>query len=264
MKSSSFTRMARPIALFALLAAVLFLGAGKSAWATPLQAQAGQSVPTATPGGPSIPQVTPPPAAVPGETREVVMPGVAATIGTGDASVTLPANALSVPGTVGVRSVSADQLPPSSAGFALLGRAIEITLFDEQGNLIAHPSFANPVQVCFSFSAGDLAQAGGNADALVVQFYDVGAAKWVALPSKVNASKGSACGSVTHFTLFSLAARVSTPDTLPQTGGANLPSSLPNTGSGSASDVPMWLWIVSALALIVGGTVIFRARLLNR
>src|SRR5262245_59580324 len=180
MQRSLLLQLVKPVAVIALVAIVVLLGVGSPAWATPAQNRRGQTVPTVTPGRPSIPQVTPPagaPAA--GEVRQSVAPGVAATVATNDGAVAvvLPANSLIVPGTVGVRSVPADQLPTAGAGFALLGKAIEITLFDAQGNPIANPTFANPVQICFAFSADELAGVGGQSEALVVQFYDTSAGK---------------------------------------------------------------------------------------
>jgi len=186
------------------------------------------------------------------------------TTGDGAAVVVLPANALSAAGTLVVRPVPADVAPPAGAGFALLGKTIEITLFDVQGNPIAHPSFANPIQVCFAYTADDLAKAGGTADALVVQFYDTSASKWVTLPTALDASSSRMCGSVTHFSLFSLAARSSAPRALPPTSAADLPSSLPKTSASAATAVPAWIWAVSALALAVGGALTLRFRQMKR
>ena len=198
MNPGTLSRMGRSIALVAAVAAIMLLGANNSAWATPAQRPAGQTIPTVTPGAPAAPDVIPPPlTGAAGEAQERVAPGIAATVSTGDgdATVILPANALSASGTLVLRPSSADAAPPANAGFALLGKAVEITLFDAQGKPIAHPSFANPIQVCFAYSAGDLAKVGGNAEALVVQFYDTAASKWVALPTTVDVSSGRACGS---------------------------------------------------------------------
>jgi hypothetical protein len=59
MKAPIVSHLIRPAMLFILIAAVLLLSLNKTAWATPLQGPAGQTVPTRTPAGGPDPTVTP-------------------------------------------------------------------------------------------------------------------------------------------------------------------------------------------------------------
>lgn len=209
---------ARPLVLTVLLAIVLLLGAGTSAWATPAQRPLGQTVPTITPGVPPTPAVTPPPSRGSGAIQQLIGPGIKMEITAGAGSVVIPANALSVPGTLEVAPLAADQLPAASAGYALLGEAVDTTLFDANGRPIGQPSFANPFQVCLNYTAGDLAKAGGDAANLVVMHYDKGTDTWVALPATPDTTGGQICGSTSQIGTFALAGRSSGPDVLPRTG----------------------------------------------
>jgi hypothetical protein len=283
MNRSTFAHLARPAILALLVAAVLLLGAGPSAWATPAQAPTGQSVPTATPGGPTIPEVTPPPSAGPGAIQQLVGPGLAARLVTSAAMVTLPANAMSAPGTAEVAPVAADRLPPANDGYALLGKAIEITLFDMNGHPVDQPSFANPIQVCLAYSADDLAKAGGQVGNMIVQFYDTSTRKWVALPTAPDATGGMACAATNQLGVVALAARSATPDVLPQTGlasptpdglaQASLSSSEPGTlaQTGLAAleqatqlrNARIW-WVIVVLLATLGIIVVLMFRLWQR
>lgn len=256
MNRSTLARLVRPFAIALLLAAALLLGAGTSAWATPSQSPAGQTVPTATPGAPIVPPVTPPPVYVPGGTEQVVTPGVPATVGAGDVAVVLPANALSVPGTLVLLPQPADKQPLNGGVFVLLGKTIEIMFYDAQGNPVEHPTFANPIQICFDYSADDLSKADGKTDNLVVQFYDTGAQKWVPLPSSADVATGRACGAASHLTLFGLTARTKTPGALPRTGGLNDPAALPHTGEPADDLAPAWMLWVLSLAVVAAGMLI--------
>lgn len=59
MKVPIVSHLIRPAMLFMLIAAVLLLSLNETAWATPLQGPAGQTVPTRTPGRGLDPTVTP-------------------------------------------------------------------------------------------------------------------------------------------------------------------------------------------------------------
>lgn len=246
MKHGLLADLARPLALMVLLAAVMLLGAGTSVWATPMQSPSGQSVPTATPGAPAIPQVTPPPAAdVAGATVKFFTAGVPLTVPLANGQIVLPANAAHDSGTLVVQQSAADTLPVANSGFKLVGQMVDIVYYDAKGHRVEHPTFANPIQVCLDYSADDLAKAGGQTDNFVVQFYDVGQQKWVAVPTNVDTAKGRACGSVNHLTLFALAVRTSSPDLLPQTGLS------PSERSSQPSGVVLWSITLFLVALAV-------------
>jgi len=256
MNRPTLTHLARPVILALLFTTVLVLGASPSAWATPAQAPAGQSVPTVTPGGPTMPEITPPPTNdTAGATTQAVTPGIPTTVTSGATTLVLPADALREPGTLVVRSVAPDTLRTVSAGFSFLGKLAEIIFYDAQGNPIEPPTFANPILVCFDYSADDLAKAGGQPDNFLVQFYDTNAQKWVALPTRPEPARGHACGSVSHLALFALAARSSTPDVLPQTG-LTLSEQTTQPSNGS-----FW-WLIVVLAAAAGASIalVFRTR----
>ena len=74
--------------------------------------------------------------------RQLIIPGAAATISTGDrtASVVIPANIFPQGRTVQVKPMAPAMLPPANPGFRLLGQAIEVTLFDANGKPLFSPT----------------------------------------------------------------------------------------------------------------------------
>jgi hypothetical protein len=268
MNLPTVSHLTRLLTLLVLAGAVLLASTQEHAWATPAQHPFGQTIPTATPGKAATPAVTPP-AATPaqGSVQQAVAPGIAATISTSDrtASVVLPANALRTSGTLVLRPMTSGKLPPASPGFKLLGKAIEALLFDAQGRLLAHPSFANPIQVCFTYTAADLATADSQPADLVVQSFDTSTSTWVALPTALDSSAHRVCGSVTHLALFALTVRSAAPGAPPQTGahGTLLPGQLPDTGPQTPG-LSTWLWVFIALGLVAAVAVALGIRQFKR
>ncbi|HWQ12877.1 MAG TPA: hypothetical protein VNL77_08755 [Roseiflexaceae bacterium] len=269
MSRPGLTSLVRLGVLCTLVAGVLLLGTRPAAWAAPPGQPQGQTVPTATPGGATIPPVTepvipPPPDAV----REVVAPGVTSIVEIGDGvTIVIPADALAQPGTMQARVVPTAALPPApaNASFTILRQAVEITLFDQNGQPIANPTFTNPIQVCIAFPPDALAQAQARGQHLVVRSYDTRTGAWVELPTTVDAQAGRACGAVTHLTLFGLTAEraggVAAPQgatlqaaTVPEAGG---PAALPTTGGSDGAPLPLWLLAVP-FAILAGGLLLRR------
>lgn len=243
------TDLARPFSLTLLIAAVLLLGAGTSAWATPSQSPARQTVPTATPGLPPTPEITPPAESVPGATVRVVSPGIAATVSSGDATVVVPANAMSAPGTLEVAPVAAGQLPAASAGYLLLGNGLDATLYDAQGRQVDLSRLTNPIEIYLEYTADDLAKAGGDPANLIIMYYDESTGKWIALPSTPDPATGRVRAMASEMGTFVLATRSSNPDLLPRTGITS-----PGQPAQTADTSLVWLAmtiVVLAVAIVL-------------
>jgi len=294
MKGHPRQRLARPLALTLVALALLFLSAQPAAWATPAQRPAGQTVPTRTPNrhhdsetetptatvepaaatqtaeataiATATPTATedrgPTPEADQGDRRNCVPTGQPQPLRTEHQSgerhdldncpwsLSVPDGAINRDGAIEFRLMQPNGVPAANSGQVLIGIATDLTLFDTDGKPVTRPTFDQPVQVCFSYSPNELARAGGDPASLFIQFYDVNAGAWVALPTTANAANQRVCAPVTHFTLFSVAAKVAVPAALPITGGQ--------------ADPTTWLWVLIALALGIGGGLVWRARRAQR
>jgi hypothetical protein len=207
----------------------------------------------------------------PGAVREVVAPGLTAVVTAGGATILIPADALAQPGTLQVWVVATPDLPPvpDNASFTLQGQAVEIMLFDQNGQPVANPTFTNPIQVCLAFLPDALAQAGS--ESLVVRLYNTAAAAWMSLPTTVDAAAGRACGATMHLSLFGLTAErtqggvVAVSDASQAAASqaaapqAAEPAALPAT-SGPESMTPPWWLLVTVAVVGVGGLLLRRRR----
>jgi hypothetical protein len=248
MNQHTTSHLARLLTFLALVGAVLLASTQQRAWATPAQDPFGQTIPTATPGR--------------AVDRDI---SLFFTTNDGAFSVVLPANALRAPASLVLQPMAPEKLAPASPGFGLLGRAFEVLMFDAQGRQVLHPSFANPIQVCFAYTAADLATAGAHPADLVVQFFDTSTSAWVPLPTTPDPRTQGVCGSVTHLALFALTARSAGSGAEPQAGAfVALTQGGLSGASLAAPDRPTWLWVLIVLGILAGIAVALGIRRLKR
>jgi hypothetical protein len=270
MQRPNLAQATKPLALFALLAGMLLLSIDQVAWATPTQSTAGQTVPTATPGGATDRTPTPtsagcPPAvtspkAPPSGPTKVIGPGCGATISLGDVTVTISNNGLGFPGTLEVAPVMRQALPVANTGITLFGEPVMLTLSDASGNVSNKAVFANSAQVCFNYTAADLAAVGGDPKNFLVQYYDTSLSPeaWVSLAGTADASNSRVCAATTHAGMFALAGKAgaANPEALPVAGGPAVGNADP-----AQSSIPWWSWLLIApLAILVALFIIFFSR----
>jgi len=269
MQRPNLAQAAKPLALFTLLAGLLLLSIDQVAWATPTQSTAGQTVPTATPGGAidrtptptsaGCPPVVTAPKSPSGPTK-VIGPGCGAAISLGDTNVTVSNDDPGFPGTLEVAPVKGQALPVANTGITLFGEPIVLTLSDASGNAAKKAVFANSAQVCFTYSAADLAAVGGDPKNFLVQYYDTSLSPeaWVSLAGTADASNSRVCAATTHAGMFSLAGKTgaANPEALPVAGGPAVGNADP-----AQSSIPWWSWLLIALlVLLVAFFIIFFSR----
>jgi hypothetical protein len=277
------SQLARLATLCFLTAAVLMFSANKAAWATPAQSPSGATVPTKTPtaspsatatatptsspGATATPTPTPLPGVTPTETPAPLpaclprpadpLPGsprsVRAPVGPGGDqriencpwSIFVSGSAFTSTGTLEIQVLAASSSQAPNSGDIFFGPHADVTLFDSAGNRIAHPTFTNPIDLCYTYTADEAAQAGDAAN-LVIQTFDTSSSQWIAQPTRLDAANSRVCASLTHLSLFAVAARVPVPGTLPVTGG------------GEAGALILWLGVAIILAL--GGATMVSTR----
>jgi hypothetical protein len=182
--------------------------------------------------------------------REAVEPGGQLRLFTCHWSLTLTSNALAIRGALEMTALSPDGSFPPNAGDLFFGQHVDLTLFDAQGNAIHQPVFANPVELCVAYSAADADRA-GRTSAFVIQTYDVGLSRWVALPTRLDAANSTVCAALPHLSRFALAAK----------SQAVLPASLPVTGGSVDLGIPGWIWLMIGLTMGGGLALLLRWRL---
>ncbi|MEN9936816.1 MAG: hypothetical protein RLZZ387_3395 [Chloroflexota bacterium] len=150
------------------------------------------------------------------------------------------------PTTMRARPVSAASVPTLPAGQVALSTVIGFELLDANGQPINRPNFNPPLVLGFTPTPQAIAAAGGIENVKVVVF-DSLTGQWVALPSTVI--DGKMYASVTHFSLFTMAAIPVTP----------LPARLPTTSAGAQLPAGT-LEAVAVLAIIAGAMLLRRQR----
>jgi hypothetical protein len=180
-----------------------------------------------------------------GAPQGAIGPGINATIA--NCPWIVFTNGGSLKGRIEIRPLSPNNLPPPNAGDAFTGPLADIVFIDESGNAVAHPTFSSPIQICYAYSAADLASVANNPSSLMMQFYDEASATWIVVPSAANLAAGRVCGTLNHLTKFAMAYH------------KPVPASLPNTGAGEASFGP-WIWLAITLALLAGAGLRLAAR----
>jgi hypothetical protein len=186
-----------------------------------------------------------------GAPQGAVGPGINVTVVNCPWVVFVTGDDITINGMLEIRPVQLGAIPSANPGDILIGPIADIVLLDSNGGLIASPSFANPIEVCYFYGADELARAGNDPARFTIKFFDSASSAWVALPTAPTGS-GRVCAPVTHLTRFALTAR------LP------VPSTLPNTGAPEAPLLPQWIWVVIALIMMVGAALALEAVLLAR
>jgi hypothetical protein len=173
-------------------------------------------------------------------------------------SLTVGGNALGRTGSLELMQVSPAASFAANAGDSFFGQHVELTFFDEQGNPVAQPNFANPVQLCAIYTADDLVRV-GRPSSFVIQTFDVATQRWVALPTTPDPVNSRVCAMLPHFSRYALAAKVQQ-QASPVGGQAAQPGSLPVTGAFADLTIPGWLWLAIGLSIGVGVALVVRRR----
>jgi LPXTG-motif cell wall-anchored protein len=151
-------------------------------------------------------------------------------------------------GTIATISpLTVGETPTIGAGFSLVDTVVEVTVRDAGGNVLSDFS-ANPVRMCFDYTAGQLLAAGGDTTNLEIVrnpgLIDEGA---ITSNRVVDNTAQQICVDVTQFSTWAVAARV--------------PTALPVTGT--MTYVLLALGVVAVVLLLSGG-VLLQWRLRNR
>lgn len=214
---------------------VLSLSTWSSVWATPPQDGLRQTVPTPAPG-----QVT-----------TDITTASGGTLTTEGLSVTVPTGAITQNETLIVTPLPAAEVPAAGAGFKGLGKAFEIAVAID-GILQPGATFLVPITICFSYTDADVAAAGGNANNIVIQYYDPALNQWVNVPTTVDTAGKKVCIQVTHLTLFQLAANVG-PTALPKTGSGGL-----DRGASGGVNGLIAVLTLAGLVVVASGSYLLR------
>ena len=131
-------------------------------------------------------------------------------------TLTFPTGAVSDGSTATISPLAAGETPTIGAGFSLVDTVVEIIVRDAAGNVLSDFS-ANPVRICFDYTAGQLLAAGGDTTNLEIVrnpgLTDEGA---ITSNRAVDNTAQQICVDVTQFSTWTVAARV--PSALPVTG----------------------------------------------
>ena len=131
-------------------------------------------------------------------------------------TLTFPTGAVSDGSTATISPLAAGETPTIGAGFSLVDTIVEIIVRDAGGNILSDFS-ANPVRICFDYTAGQLLAAGGDTTNLEIVrnpgLTDEGA---ITSNRAVDNTAQQICVDVTQFSTWTVAARV--PTALPVTG----------------------------------------------
>lgn len=133
-----------------------------------------------------------------------VTPGQPAEVQTEDGGfrVLVPAGATNRPATVSVAEVSEQDAPPPGPGmFMVAGQIFQITIEDENGQLIRQ--FDEPLVLTFRYDPSQL-PAGATEEDLQVFYWDEDLQAWVLVPSEHDAATGTIVARVNHLTVFAL------------------------------------------------------------
>jgi hypothetical protein len=205
-----------------------------------------------------------------GSDRENVGPGAARTISNCPWWINVDADDFSADGAISIALVAPGAAPPPNGGEIFVGRQIEITLFDKDGKPVMRPTFGSTIELCYNYSAEDVARAGGTTN-FSIQTYDTAASQWVVLSTTLDSANGIICAELPHLSMFGLAAKTGAPAApeavaapIPPVAGvapAVVPSMLPNTGAGAGEVIPVWIWIMIGMAFGMAGALIAWRRL---
>mgnify|MGYP001558311490 CR=1 FL=1 len=133
-------------------------------------------------------------------------------------------------------------VPNAPNGLRLFARVMNAQIFNSAGTEIK--SFTPPLQICFTYTDADLQSVGGDAKNFVILTSSDGKT-WEELVTTVDTANKKVCASVTHFSLFELAARI--------------PTKIPATGDGNA---PMWLLAIALFAGAGWGWLVMRRKMI--
>ena len=136
-----------------------------------------------------------------------------------------------------------------NAGERFFGPQAELTLLDANGNLIASPTFSQPITLCYTYDPTDLATV-GNSGAFSIELLNTATNQWQRLTTTPDTANSRVCTQLSHFSSYVLGGRLATP------------SSLPNTGTAAQPLVGAWLWVLLAVALGAGASI--KARMIQR
>lgn len=245
-----------------VLAAVVFLTAVPTAWATPGESPQNHTIPTPGPTkekkkpGPAAP--TPEPEGKPNQTFQV-------RLGPGDGvhNVKMPnagciqINVYALPWQLlfQITPMSPSSAPTPPAGYRTTTVAYTLKVWDTrngQETMIVSPDYFHTI----CYTDADLAAANGDPRNFVIAYFDAEKQEWVELdPTLIDEANRHAVGQTGHASWWALLARESVPE----------PLMLPETGeTASGGGAPISALIVAAFGILLLGVGVWRRRVAAR
>ncbi len=162
----------------------------------------------------------------------------------GSFAITVPQGSLSQTYVFRLRPPSASESRPFEAGFVMIGHLYNIEALDSAGNLVRPIRFSPSASVCMTYTAQDLAAAGGDPGNFRIRFFDDTLGRWMDLQSlTLDSANSKVCAPLEHLTLFALFAKA--------------PNILPTTGSEIDT---AWTPPLTVALVLIGGLVWFAIR----
>jgi hypothetical protein len=173
-------------------------------------------------------------------TNDVATQGGKVETGDGRIAAEFPAGAVATTATVTIK-----QVEPSSVaapkGFKVGNTFFTIEAVDADGNAIV--TLLEPVIITVNYTEDDVAAAGGDANDLVLAYYDEESSEWVTLDTTVNLEEMTVSATTTHFSTWAILAK--------------------SPSEGLAA----WIWIVIGIAAAAGAGILayfVRRRLIQK
>ncbi len=182
------------------------------------------------------------PTATPSGQTQGTLTAAGGTVSNAGSSVTLTFASGSVAdgATATIRPLASGDAPAIGAGFSLVDTVVEIVVRNANGVVMSDFS-ANPVRMCFDYTAAQLLSAGGDtANLEVVRNPGLTDESSITSNRAVDSAVQQICVDVTQFSTWTVAARV--------------PTALPVTGSGVYQAV--LAGVVAAVILLSGGLIL--------
>jgi PKD repeat protein len=164
------------------------------------------------------------------------VPSQGGTIQTADGqiSTTFPADAFSGDATLTILEMSTSAAPKAPEGYRIASSCFTLEAVNARGKAIT--SFSRPVTITVRYSDGDMNQAGGSPENLILAYYNEATGKWSLQETTFNGTNKSLSTTTTHFSTWAIL--VKTP----------------------SSGLALWIRIVIGLAVALAvGVVVVRA-----
>jgi len=141
----------------------------------------------------------------------------------GQISTDFPGGAIAGTAVVTIDSKRGCQLPDAPEGFVIGDTCFVIVAMDEDGNDIV--TLSQPTTITVKYSEADVAAADGNAENLVLAYWDEEAEQWKPLNTVVNTADVTLTASTTHLSTWAILVAPASPQ------------------AQGTQGIPLWVWI---------------------